>query len=404
MMTMFNRQRLADLPFVTKITTALFFIVFFSISPNYISIIYPEFKLVIVGLAGLFIFFLAFQARRVLKNSGAVYLFCFYLVVLVTAILNYLRLGNFEGLSFAISLFVKFSIIYLFLMSINEGYILKTLKILIAVMTLICIHSLLGELFYIIRIVSVTRNLEFQTYLYNIISIWGVFTISFNFNGLEIIRNQSFFQEPGFYAFYIFVAMIVLSLIRQVYSRRTFLIIYCLFFVTILSTLSVTGIILSAILTLLIFRNLIFGSITLFSSIIFLAYIMVSDNPYINKISSLAERIYGITNGLNIFSADAFTFLIGAGYESESIFSFDGKFNNFLLETILYSGVLNLLLLALFFYYIIKNCYGARFKYFLVLIFCATTPLFWSAIMIILNVVLLRYTSFKAIKLAENDK
>ncbi|MGS3379524.1 hypothetical protein [Citrobacter amalonaticus] len=127
MMTMFNRQRLADLPFVTKITTALFFIVFFSISPNYISIIYPEFKLVIVGLAGLFIFFLAFQARRVLKNSGAVYLFCFYLVVLVTAILNYLRLGNFEGLSFAISLFVKFSIIYLFLMSINEGYILKTL-------------------------------------------------------------------------------------------------------------------------------------------------------------------------------------------------------------------------------------------------------------------------------------
>ncbi|EFG2988206.1 hypothetical protein BO002_005318, partial [Escherichia coli] len=99
-------------------------------------------------------------------------------------------------------------------------------------------------------------------------------------------------------------------------------------FLTMLSTLSLTGIALSAILSVYIFRGVVINSIASIISMSILTYILISDNPYVNKIGSLDERLYGLINGANVFYSNPMVFLLGAGYESEPLFMFDGTFNN----------------------------------------------------------------------------
>lgn len=403
-MTTLSRLPLIELSFLAKTSTILFFTIFISLSPNYISIIIPEFKKIIITAAVLFIPLFIFRTIKITNNNSSIILLFFIDIILITGIINFIRLDNIEGLIFSLSFSLKFLVIYLFIMSFNDKHMLKVLKILTSFIVAICIYSIIGETLYVLKIISVTGSLEFQSYIYNILSFWGVYTVSFDFNGTELIRNQFFFQEPGFFAFYIFIAMIITSFIRETYNKKIFLAIYYIYFITVLSTMSVTGIILSTLLIMNIFKNLIFRTITFYLSVIFTAYIILSNNPYINKTSSLAERFHGIRNGLSIFPKDITTFFLGAGYNSEPLFSFDGKFNNFIFEVVLYSGIINLLFFLLFCLYVYKNCYGARFKYFLALIFCATTPLFWSPIMIILNVILLRYHTLKSIKMVEIAK
>ncbi len=403
-MIMIEKSQTARLSFIARITVFLFFIVFLSFSPNYIFVIYPQVKDLILVCFILFVLLHFMQAKKIVKYNASLYLFLFYGMLFITSLLNYLRLDNFEGVIFSLSLCLKFLIIFLFLMSFDELKIITILKVLSMVMVLLCIWSLFGEVLYILGIVSVTRSIEFQSYFYHVISFWGVYTVSFNLYDTDMIRNQLFFQEPGFFAFYIFVSMVIISLIRECYEKKIFFILYVIYFITILSTMSATGIVLSGILTIYIFRNIFISIIFLCCSMVFLTYILISDNPYVNKIGSLGERLYGLTSGLHIFSTDTLNFLIGAGYESELMFSFDGKFNNFILEIMLYSGVFNLILFLLFFLFIMKSCVGARFKYFLILIFCATTPLFWSPIMIILNVILLRYKGLRLAMSAEMIK
>ncbi|EMK8157361.1 O43 family O-antigen polymerase, partial [Escherichia coli] len=367
-------------------------------------IFYPELKFVIAILGAILALLGICDVRKIFKTYSSLFLFLFYGVLFFTSIISYIIYGNLNGVYFSLSILFKFLIVIIFVMSLKDIDILFLIKILINIMAVVCLFSLIGEFLYILNIIAVTNSFEFQTYLYHVISYWGAFTVSFDIYGMKIIRNQSFFQEPGFFAFYIFITMIFISIVQKLYSKNHFFILYGLFFLTMLSTLSLTGIALSAILSVYIFRGVVINSIASIISMSILTYILISDNPYVNKIGSLDERLYGLINGANVFYSNPMVFLLGAGYESEPLFMFDGKFNNLFFEILLYSGIFNLFIYMGFIIYIFRKCYGIKFKYFLVIIYCMTTPLFWSPIMIIFNVVLLRYNGVKQSLLRLNEK
>jgi len=369
----------------------LFSFLILLLSPNYLMQFFPFFKYIwgIVSFIFIFLFFYFFKSIKI--NINLLFLFLFYIILFIFSAFNFIRYDNQEGLYFSLGILAKFFLIYLFLMSFDIFEFIKIIKSLIVIFFFLCLHSLIGWLFFLIGLVQVSQIVEISTYYYNVMSIWGVYTVSIPLGWGEVIRNQSYFQEPGAFAFYVFVTMVLLTSLRQFFTKKQYNFMFVFLFLTMLTTFSATGIVLSILLSLFIFRSKILNIGFSVICIFILSYIIFSDNPYMNKIGSLEERLYGITNGIMVFDRDPISLLIGAGYNSERYLGFDGKFNNFLFEVVLYSGIFNLTVYMFFLISLHKLSRSVKFFYFLVLVFCATTPLFWSPMMLVLNLFMLRY-------------
>lgn len=369
----------------------LFIFLILTISPNYIMVFYPWFKYVwCIVLCFFFIFF--FKKFNFFKiNIDSSLFVAFYCVVLILSVVNFIRMDSLEALYFSFGIFFKFSLIYLFVMSLNYDLLTVVVKNIIYTFFVFCFLSLLGWFLYFFNLINVTDVVEEATYYYNVMSFFGVFTVSFPLGSFEIIRNQFYFQEPGMFAFYILVIMTFLCLIKNLFKNYSFNVIYIILFVTMLTTLSVTGIALSILLSIFHFKSFILNIFFSILCFFILGYIIFSDNPYVNKNGSFDERLYGLTGGVDIFDKDPITFLIGAGYNSEIYFGFDGKFNNFILEVILYSGFMGLFFLIISFIPFLKLDNFSKICFLLILFFCLTTPLFWSPIMIFFILFMFRY-------------
>lgn len=379
-----------------KLSSWIFSILVLLLSPNYIMQLFPFFKyLWIVGFVVFFIIFIFFF-RKIKINFNAILLLFFFMLLFFSSVVGFVRYDNLDGIYFSLGMMAKFVFIYLFLMSIDIVSFIYFLKTFIFVFLVICLHSLVGWFLFSFGFIGVTSVSEIATYYYNIISIWGGYTVSVPLGWGELIRNQSYFQEPGAFAFYIFVIMVLLNSIKNIFHRYTYNIIYFILFLTMLSTLSATGILLSILLSLFIFKSKVLNISFAIICALVLSYIIFSDNPYLNKMGSFEERLYGFINGVGVFERDPLTLLFGAGYNSEKYFGFLGKFNNFIFEIILYSGFLNLMFFLFFLFSLFKLDRNFKFFYFLVLVFCATTPLFWSPIMLFLNLFILRYLEVKS--------
>lgn len=384
--------------FVYQINFYIFSILILLLSPNYLMQLFPFFKLIWGGCLVFFLFFFVIHFKGVKLNKPSICLFLFYSFLFICSFFGFVRYDNQDGIYFSLGMFAKFLLVYLFLMSFNYFYFIKIIKNLIIVFFILCMHSLLGWLLFLTSMIHVTDVIELSTYYYNVMSIWGVYTVSFPVGSIELIRNQSFFQEPGAFAFYIFVIMVILVLMKDFFKKKYYNLIYFFIFLTMLTTFSATGIILSILLSLFVFKskflNIIFSTICIFV----LSYIIFSDNPYVNKVGSFEERLYGITKGVEVFYRDPMILLIGAGYNSEYYLGFDGKFNNFVLEIVLYSGLLGLFVYLFFLLSLHGFSKNIKIFYFLILIFCFTTPFFWSPIILIFNLFVLRFFETGSVK------
>lgn len=369
-----------------------FFFIFLmlTLSPNYIMQIYPSMKILWVFFFAIFFLLILMNIRFIRLNQSGYLFLSFYLILIITSIVNFFRIDNLAGINFSITIFLKFIIIFLFIMSLRILDFIKTFKIIIYFMLVICIFSILGWLLYAFSFISVTNNIIIDTYSYNILSFWGMFTVSFPLGGFSLIRNQFFFQEPGFFAFYIFCTMFFLFSLKNFFTNKFFYFSFFIFVICMLTTLSLTGIFLTIVLSLFLLRNKVLNTFFIFSCVAIILYIFMADNPYVNKEDSFFERMYGLEKGMEVFANNPLNLLIGSGYNAEIFYNFDGKFNNFILEILFYSGLINLIIFFLFLVKIIRLNIKIVFPFLLILSFCATTPLFWSPIMFLVFAFMMR--------------
>lgn len=387
-----NIKNLRKRNFLYQIHFYIFSILVLLLSPNYLMQLFPFVKFVWGGCFAFFVIFFIIYFKSIKLNTSSLCLFVFYVFLFICSFLGFIRYNNEEGVYFSLGVLAKFLLIYLFLMSFDFLGFIKIIKVIVISFFILCLHSLMGWFLFLAGMIHVTGVIELSTYYYNIISIWGAYTVSIPFFGGGLIRNQSFFQEPGAFAFYIFVMMVLLVSLKDFFKKKYYNLIYLFMFLTMLTTLSATGILLSILLSLFIFKNKILNILFSTICVFILSYIIFSDNPYINKIGSFEERLYGLTKGVEVFDRDPMIVLIGAGYNSENYLGFDGKFNNFILEIVLYSGILGLLIFFLYLFSLRGLSRNIIIFTFLVLFFCFTTPLFWSPIMLIFNLFILRFS------------
>jgi hypothetical protein len=210
-------------------------------------------KLFSIVLFGTSIFSLLFLGKRIKKSVFNTSLFSLIFFCFIIC-LNYVySLGNQSFIKYGFHLLNISSCVFILTHFINNrdsSYFLQRLR---WVLRLILYYSLCNFLFYFLlknNLSQITYQTDKILHTFNYIFFYSPERSAFNILGLEFVRNQGWFWEPGINQIYL---NILLYLEGFVFKRNKWIILLTVF--AILTTYSTTGIIIMIIILIFIFKS-----------------------------------------------------------------------------------------------------------------------------------------------------
>tara|TARA_B100000795_G_scaffold162928_1_gene122426 strand:- start:1289 stop:2527 length:1239 start_codon:yes stop_codon:yes gene_type:complete len=237
-----------------------------------------------VILFSLSVFSLLFMGKGINKsvfNTSLLSLMLFCLIICINFIYS---LGTQSYIKYGFHLLNVSSCVFILTHFINNRDAVYFLKRLRWVLRLILYYSICNFLFYFLvkdNLFPITYNTDKILYTFNYIFFYNPERSAWNILGLDCVRNQGWFWEPGINQIYL---NILLYLEGFVFKRNRWII--SLIVVAIFSTYSTSGIIIMIILLLLIFKS----SIKQNPILIFLAISVVFPFYFIAK-SNVEEKL-----------------------------------------------------------------------------------------------------------------
>lgn len=351
-------------------------------APNYLSLLLPIVK--IVPIFTILVTFLFLIKQPFFKLSKDIYFFGFIpIIILLLGFINGLRFDNMSTINFSITFMLKFiHMLLIYFLIIKKEELLDFIKYLIYGIVFISLHTNLQFFLNMFSLISSQGSIVTQGYEYINLGIWGFYRVGFGFEGLQLIRAQSFFQEPAFLAFYLLFGLLLINFIKYYgYKIKLESMYKVLISLSIFLTFSFTGIVLLIFIYLFYEKNKIVRVILSLLGVCLVVFILTSDNQYVNKIGSFLLRLEDFTEIFEVFQYPI-NYYIGIGYNNENYFV-NAKANNFIIELFLYGSILSVIIFIIFsmyFYSKNRNTQGLTMLY----LFVLTVPLFWSPIIFLM--------------------
>jgi len=259
-------------------------------------------KLFSIVLFGTSIFSLLFLGKRIKKSVFNTSLFSLIFFCFIIC-LNYVySLGNQSFIKYGFHLLNISSCVFILTHFINNrdsSYFLQRLR---WVLRLILYYSLCNFLFYFLlknNLSQITYQTDKILHTFNYIFFYSPERSAFNILGLEFVRNQGWFWEPGINQIYL---NILLYLDGLVFKRNKWIILLTVF--AIFTTYSTTGIIIMIIILIFIFKSsikqnpvLIFLAISIAIPFYFIAKSNVEEKL---ETSSFQKRYFDLIETLSI--------------------------------------------------------------------------------------------------------
>jgi len=237
-----------------------------------------------VILFSLSIFSLLFMGKKISKSvfNNSLFTFLFFCFIMM---FNYIySSGNQNYIKYVFHLLNVTSCVFIathFISNRDSSYFLHRMKWILRV---ILYYSICNFIFYIFinnSLSQIIYNTDKVLYTFNHIFFYNPEKSAFNILGLEFVRNQGWFWEPGINQIYL---NILLYLEGFVFKRNKWIILLTVF--AIFTTYSTTGIIIMMIVLFFIFKS----SIQQKPILIFLAIIMLFPFYFIMK-SNIEEKL-----------------------------------------------------------------------------------------------------------------
>lgn len=345
-------------------------------SPNFMSVVFPFVKAVQLLCFGLSVLYLLQEERgRLDVLTCLVLLFTFF--VLASAGVNYVRFENVESLYLAFSYLLKaLSVVMLFRMCRSQRDFNLALKVTLLVLAAYAVHGILQFVLVALGMIMPLGNIEMMGYDFVNLGWLGIYRVSLTLGNWNLVRVQSFFQEPGFFAFYLLFGLVLLDCVKDRMTVRHSRWLAALFVSVMILTMSMTGIILMFGYLLMKTRSLLMAVITVVIALLTLDFIVYNENEFISKTGSFGMRLehYAL---LSVLADSWENFLFGIGLGNDALIS-EMRINNFLPELVMYSSVFGLAVMAVPIIMTIRSGRSSNHIVLVVLLYAMSTPMLWS--------------------------
>lgn len=363
-------------------------------SPNYLSLFIPWIKLFpLVALALNIVYISAskFSYHDLIRQS---LLLVFGGMLFLTSFISYQRFQVVESVNFAFSFNLKiFQLVSCYLIISSKEHFIFFIKVIMVLLALISLHALLQFSLFSLDLIHPHLIVETQGYIYHYMGLWGFYRVSAEFGGISILRAQSFFQEPGFLAFYFCVGLFLLRYIRTHVGMKVYFMLALTLISGVLVTLSFTGLILLMFYFLTIRGMRVFKLSSVFVGICIAGFILLNPNEYMSKGGSLMLRINDLSNIAELIISEMY-FITGMGFGTEFLFT-ESRVNNFVFEAFLYSSFIGFIIISLYYFQIFKNSnLSSMMPANAALFFSLSTPMFWSPLVILCFVLVDKYDRY----------
>jgi hypothetical protein len=350
-------------------------------SPNFASVVYPALK----GLQlALFLLTAAYLvATAAWRIDRLTVIFLLFLVCLVSsATVNYLRFVNPESLYLTLSYLVKaLSVVMLFQLCRTPLDLHRMLKLCVVVLVSYALHGIVQFVVVALGLVAEQGSIELLGYEFVNIGWAGIYRVAFPIGDFNLIRVQSFFQEPGFFAFYLLFGLILMDHVRARMPFAHARLCAGIILVAMLLTFSLTGIVLMMAYLVIKTRSWLFRGIAVAVVLIALDFIVFNENELIAKTGSLDMRLEHYALLETIFSSWQ-NIVFGIGFGNEALIS-EMRVNNFIPELLMYSSVFGLLVMLVLLATALKRGHRTNHIMLMVALYSLSTPMFWSPVFLI---------------------
>ena len=196
----------------------------------------------------------------------------FSFCISVTALHSFFNRDNYQALMFSASfLFKVFHFVSLSFVIRSKAQLIYFTKSLVFFLSVLGVHTFLQFVLYFLNIISSGATvMETQGYRFYTLGLWGWFRVSSSYLGFDFIRAQSFFQEPGYLAFYLVYGLFLASVVKESFKKVFYKFVVFILSISIIFTFSLTGLVSLFIFVLLRVKNkgyaMIFSSLFLASS------------------------------------------------------------------------------------------------------------------------------------------
>jgi hypothetical protein len=350
-------------------------------SPNFFSVVYPAIKslqlAVFLLTAG---YLLATAAWRIDRLTATFLLFLAFVVL--SATVNYLRFANADSLYLASSYLVKaISVVMLFHLCRHPADLDRMLKLCVMVLVGYALHGILQFIVVVFGLASPQGSIEMMGYDFVNLGWAGIYRVAFSLEDFNLLRVQSFFQEPGFFAFYMLFGLVLLDCVRARVPFARARLCVTLFIVALLLTLSLTGIVLMLAYLVVKSRSIVFGGLAAAVALLAISFIVFNENEFVAKAGSLEMRLehYALIDTL---AASWENIVFGIGFGNEALIS-DLRVNNFVPELVMYSSVFGLLAVMVLLALAMQRGHKTNHIVLIVLLYSLSTPMLWSPLFIL---------------------
>lgn len=382
-----------------KVVAVLNVVAILLYAPNYIDLIFPSLKYVIPVVTLLTTAFFLCNRRSFFFDSFDAFPIVFFVLLIAICFLNYILLDSSSTLLFGFGMGFRLISVYVFFACCNQVQVKIFLRYFIVGVSILAMHTICQFFLFALGVIESGGYIETQGYKFYLLGVFGLYRVGVELNGIPILRAQSFFQEPGFLAFYfVFSLSILFALLKSgvlLFGRRASSFLYALFSFATILTLSFTGMVCLMILFFFYIRSTLLKVSILMVSAFMLSMVLLSGNEYLSKTGSFLLRLEDFFGALRILYHPSFNWLTGIGYNNELSFGYQGKVNNLLIEVLFYGGVPLLLTLVLIFLVSMLVYSGFRLVSLLLGLFMLSTPMGWSPLFMIYLFLLPRITKLK---------
>jgi hypothetical protein len=344
-------------------------------SPNFASALFPAIKaLQVVGFAVLVLVLLARRPRIKLLELG---LFAFLACVLVSTLANAARFDNAEGIYIAFSFVLKcLHVIAFFLYCRSDAGFRMATHSLLAVLALFAAHGLLQFVAVPMGWATQQGTLDFAGYEYTNLGWLGIYRVALIVDGAEFARVQSFFQEPGFFAFYLLFGLMLCHHPVVVLGRRLRMAATALFAAVTLMTLSLTGVVLLGLYAVWKLHSTWLRAAIGLLVVLVTYFIVTNESEFIAKAGSFELRLehYAL---LELMARSWMSLAFGIGIGNDVMLG-EMRINNIVAELYMYASPLGLLIMAAILVSALRRSARANHVLLMTVAYALSTPMAWS--------------------------
>lgn len=344
-------------------------------SPNFASALFPAIKgLQVVGFAILVLVLLARRPRIKPLDLG---LLAFLACVLLSMLVNATRFDNAEGVYIAFSFVLKcLHVIAFFLYCRSDTGFRMATRSLLAVLALFAAHGLLQFVAVPMGWATQHGTLDFAGYEYVNLGWLGIYRVALVVDGAEFVRVQSFFQEPGFFAFYMLFGLMLCHHPVVVLGRRLRTAATILFAAVTLMTLSLTGVVLLGLYALWKLHSTWLRAAIGMLVVLVTYFIVTNENEFIAKAGSFELRLehYAL---LELMARSWMSLAFGIGIGNDVVLG-EMRVNNVVAELYMYASPLGLLIMAIVLVGTLRRSARLNHVLLMTVAYALSTPMAWS--------------------------